>query len=91
MTEQTINTEGSNKLKIARIVWEDHASLGEGSWVGWEDIEAFDSPVICESVGHILRDLPGVYVISQTISSQTEVIAPMMILKSAIKEFEIIA
>jgi hypothetical protein len=38
-----------------------------------------------------LKDVPGAYIIGQTISSQTEIIAPMMILKSAIKEFEVIA
>lgn len=88
MTDQTTET---NKMKIVRIVWEDHASLGGGSWVVWDDIETFDTPVICESVGYVLKDVPGAYIIGQTISSQTEIIAPMMILKSAIKEFEVIA
>lgn len=81
--------------KLVEIVWEDHSSSSDHGWKSIEEIVEHGIPLVCKSVGWLIKDTKDVKVIVSTMYVPderfvTKACGDMTILTKAIKSLKVL-
>ena len=50
-------------MKLLHIAWYDHFSPSDNGWRSIKDLDEFTTPLLCESVGWLVKETPFLRVI----------------------------